>query len=209
MKTLLSLFFFAFSASVTLAQESLPLGSPLPNFSESWAKMKGLDGKEHTLQSVKGEKGTLVVFTCVHCPFVKAWDDRLTALSNEFQKKGIGVIWINSNDFEKQPEDRPEEMQKQVNEHGLDKSIPYVIDSTSQVARAFGATRTPEVFLFAASGDLAYKGAIDRSHKNPPEKNSSDDYLRLALNGLVEGKSFERKETPSIGCTIKFRDQKS
>ena len=206
MKMILSLAFFLFSTSI-LAQESLPLGSPLPSFSETWATMKGIDGKDYTLQSVKGEKGTLVVFTCVHCPFVKAWDDRLTAISNEFRDKGFGVVWINSNDFEKQPEDRPEEMQKQVKDHGLNSNVPYLVDSTSNVARAFGATKTPEVFLFDAAGKLVYKGAIDRSHRNAPEKNSEDDFLRLALNAVLEGKEVQRKETPSIGCTIKFREQ--
>jgi thioredoxin-related protein len=209
MKMILSLIFLMGASFPLLAQSSMEIGTALPKFSEAWGTMKGLDGKDHTLQTAKGEKGTLVVFTCVHCPFVKAWDKRLTALSNEFLAKGIQTIWINSNDYESEPRDKPEEMKKQIAALGLNSKIPYVIDSTSNVARAFGATRTPEIFLFNAEGKLAYKGAIDSSHTNPPEVGSTDDWLRLAMEQVLAGKAVENNSTKSMGCSIKFRKQQS
>jgi len=197
------------SEAGTSADPSLAIGTPMPNLTEEWAKMEGLDGKKHTLQSVKGEKGTLVVFTCVHCPYVKAWDERLVALVHEFKQKGVNTIWINPNDLEASPQDRPEHMKKQVASLGLNSAVPYVIDSTSNVARAFGATRTPEIFLFNAENALVYKGAIDSSHQQAPPRGSDRHFLRIALNALVNGKEIKENATKSVGCTIKFRDQKS
>ncbi|TVQ80471.1 MAG: thioredoxin family protein [Bradymonadales bacterium] len=192
------------------AQGRFGINSPMPVIAEDWGKMKGIDGKEYTLQSVKGEKGTLVVFTCVHCPFVVAWDPRLANLVEEFRAKGINTIYINPNDYEAEKRDHPDHMRTQmanlVENTELTTPIPYVVDSTSKVARLFGATRTPEIFLFDANNRLVYTGAIDSNHREAPAQGSEDDFLRVALTALVEGKPITKAQTVSRGCTIKWRN---
>ena len=128
-------------------------------------KMKGVDGRETTLGEVKGAKGTLVVFTCNACPWAKAWEERIVALGNEYAKKGVGVIAVNSNDPGKVAEDGYDIMKARAAEKGF--AFPYVVDATSNVARAFGATRTPEAFLFDAQGRLVYHGTIDDNAQEP------------------------------------------
>ena len=122
-----------------------------------------------------------MVFTCNHCPWARAWESRLTALGNTYRGRGIGVIAVNPNDPTEYPDDGYEEMQRRARTLGM--QFPYVVDATSDVARSFGATRTPEVFLFDSGRHLVYHGAID---------DNSDDasavqhhYLRDALEALL------------------------
>lgn len=177
---------------------ALELGNTIP---KADVKMKNVDGRELSIADVRGEKGTLVIFSCNHCPFVVAWEERIAKLGNEFQKRGVGVIQINSNDPAKVPADSFEAMQKRAKERGFE--FPYVVDADSGVARAFGATRTPEVFLFDAEGKLVYHGAIDDNHKDAKAVNAH--YLRDALEALVNGREIATKTTKAVGCTIKFR----
>lgn len=163
--------------------------------------MKNVDGKMLTLKSIAGEKGTLVVFTCNHCPYAKAWEGRVTALGNEFSKKGVGVVAVNPNDPSAYPEDGFDGMKARSKKLGM--SFPYVVDATSDVARAYGATKTPEVYLFDAQGKLVYHGAVDDSANKPDAV--EDAFLRNALTALVSGQSIEQPETKAIGCSIKFR----
>jgi peroxiredoxin len=171
--------------------DSAPLGD---------VKMKNVDGKELSVTDVKGEKGTLVIFSCNHCPFVIAWEQRIAALGNEYRKKGVGVIQINSND-PKVAGDTLEGMQKRAQERGFE--FPYVVDATSDVARAFGASRTPEAFLFDAAGKLVYHGTIDDNHASADKV--QERYLKDALESLTAGKEITVKETKAVGCGIKFR----
>jgi len=177
---------------------ALELGAVAP---KSDVKLKNVDGKELSLADVKGAKGTLVIFSCNHCPFVVAWEERIAKLGNEFLKKGVGVIQINSNDPAKAAGDSFEGMQKRAKERGFE--FPYVVDADSGIARAFGATRTPEIYLFDAAGKLVYHGTIDDNHKDAAA--AKEHYLKDALDALVAGKEISTKTTKAVGCTIKFR----
>jgi peroxiredoxin len=185
-------------AAEPAAPAALALGASIPKAGE---KMKNVDGKEISIADVKGAKGTLVVFTCNACPWAKAWEDRIVALGNDYQKKGIGVIAINSNDPGKVAEDAYEPMKSRATEKGF--AFPYVVDATSGVARAFGATRTPEAFLFDSKGALVYHGTIDDNAQEPAKV--KDRYLADALNALATGAEISTKETKALGCGIKFR----
>jgi peroxiredoxin len=166
-------------------------------------KMKNVDGKTVSIAEVaaKGPKGTLVVFTCNHCPYAKAWEQRIVELANAYGKKGIGVILINANDPAKYKDDDFPEMQARAKSLGM--QVPYVVDETSAVARAFGATVTPEAFLFGRDQKLVYHGTIDDNHKEPAKVQKR--YLRDALDAVVSGKAPPTAETKSLGCGIKFR----
>lgn len=178
--------------------EALKIGDKAP---ATAVKMKNVDGRDVSIADAAGEKGTLVIFSCNACPWVKAWEDRIAAIGNEYGKKGVGVIVINSNDPNKVAEDGYAEMQQRAKERGFE--FPYVVDATSDVAREFGATRTPEVFLFNKDGALVYHGAIDDNAKEP--KNIEATFLKDALEALLAGKDITQTATKAIGCTIKFR----
>jgi peroxiredoxin len=165
------------------------------------AKLKNAtDGKEISLAQAAGKKGTLVVFTCNNCPFAKAWEERIVELGNTYAKKGIGVVLINSNSPSVSKGDTFEEMQKRAKERGM--QVAYAADAQSTVARAFGASRTPEAFLFDKDGKLAYHGTIDDNHEEPTKV--AKRYLRDALDAVVAGKAPALPETKSLGCGIKF-----
>ena len=176
----------------------LALGQPAPLTS---VEMKSVDGKEVSIAEVAGKKGTLVIFACNGCPWVKAWEKRMVEIGNTYTKRGIGVIVINANDAERSPADGYAEMQQRAKERGM--RYAYVMDGTSDVARAFGATRTPEVFLFDAGGKLVYHGVIDDNAHEPNKVTKR--YLRDALDAVLAGKAVAVTETKSLGCTIKFR----
>jgi peroxiredoxin len=194
-RTLLAL---AVLPAVPAAAADLALGASIP---KADVKMKSVDGRKLSIADVKGEKGTLVIFTCNHCPWVIAWEERVVALGNEFSGRGVGVIAINPNDPAVQKEDGLEAMQARAAERG--KQFPYVVDATSDVARAFHAKVTPEAFLFDAEGRLVYHGTIDDNAQKPAEVKRT--YLRDALEALVSGGEIEDKQTKALGCTIKFR----
>lgn len=162
-------------------------------------KMKNVDGKEITIAEVAGKNGTLVIFSCNHCPFVKAWEKRIAEIGNTYREKGVGVIQINSND-PAVAGDTFESMQERAKERGF--QFPYVVDASSDVARAFGATRTPEFFLYDKDGKLVYHGALD---DNKDASKASQSYLKDALDAMLAGKPIQTAETKAVGCTIKFR----
>jgi peroxiredoxin len=165
------------------------------------AKLHNVDGRVISIAEVAGAKGTLVVFTCNHCPFAKAWEGRIVALGNDYGKRGIGVVAINSNDPKVAADDGYEQMQQRAKEKGYE--FPYAVDSSSDVARAFGATRTPEAFVFDASGKLIYHGAVDDNSEDPAAVQAH--FLRDALDALLAGKPVANAETKALGCSIKFR----
>jgi peroxiredoxin len=196
--------FAALTLVTTLAGSSavagpLTVGAPAPLASQ---KMKSaLDGKSVSIADVAGKAGTLVIFTCNHCPFARGWERRIADLGNSYAKKGVGVILVNANDPAKYPEDGFAEMQARAKTLGL--QVPYVVDETSNLARAFGASVTPEAFLFDKGGKLAYHGTIDDNHKDPDQV--AKRYLKDALDAVVAGKPPAVAETKGIGCGIKFR----
>jgi peroxiredoxin len=187
----------ALATTAALAGSPLAIGAGIPMAD---TKMKGVDGKEVAIADVKQAGGTLVVFTCNHCPFAKAWETRIVELGNTYAAKGVGVIAVNANDPKVAEEDSYDVMQTRAKERGM--KFPYVVDSTSNVARAFGATKTPEAFLFDKDGKLVYHGAIDDSQDQTKVEAA---YLKNALESVVAGKEVAVKETKSIGCGIKFR----
>jgi glutathione peroxidase-family protein len=180
------------------APKALSLGAAIPMADQ---KMKNVDGKEIAVADIKGSKGTLVVFTCNACPYAKAWEDRIVALGNEYKDKGVGVIAVNANDPGKVAEDGYDQMKTRAQEKKF--GFPYVVDATSNVARAYGATRTPEAFLFDAQGKLVYHGTIDDNAQEPSKV--SERYLADALSAVAGGKAVARGETKAMGCGIKFR----
>jgi peroxiredoxin len=198
-KTLLAtLLIFGLTASAALAGGALPIGASMPMAD---VKMKGVDGNERTLADVRKPAGTLVVFTCNHCPFAKMWETRIVELGNTYAAKGVGVVAVNANDPKVAAEDAFDVMQQRAKERGM--QFPYVVDATSNLARAFGATRTPEAFLFDKDGKLVYHGTIDDNGEDATKVEKS--YLKDALEAVVKGQDVAVKETKSIGCGIKFR----
>ncbi len=194
---------FLLLCGVVSAGWALRPGDALPE-GVATVKMKSVDGREVSLKELMGPKGLLVIFSCNHCPWVKAWQARMVALGNEYSQKGVGVVAVNANDPAAYPDDDFEPMVAQAKEHGY--RFPYVVDPTSEVARAFGATRTPEAFLFDAQGKLVYHGAIDDNAEKPQEVKKT--YLADALAAVVQGTAVPVPETKAFGCSIKFRQGK-
>ncbi len=176
----------------------LALGDASPMAS---VKMKNVDGREISIAEVAGRKGTLVVFTCNACPWAKAWQSRIAEIGNRGVKQGVGVIAVNANDPGVVAEDDYPVMQARARELGL--KFPYVVDASSDVARAFGATRTPEAFLFDARGRLVYHGTIDDNAKQPEQVKAR--YLQDAVRAVLAGRKVAAAETRALGCSIKFR----
>ena len=180
------------------AHADLAIGSAAPLTD---VKMMNVDGREVTIAGLAGKKGTLVVFTCNHCPWAKMWQTRVAEIGNAAVAAGFGVLAISSNDPEAYAEDAFPEMKKRAKLLKL--KFPYVVDATSDVARAFGATRTPEAFLFDAQGKLVYHGTVDDSPKDATVVKNA--WLRDAVNAVSAGKGVTTAETKALGCSIKFR----
>ncbi len=186
------------AVSAQEAPRALAMRAPAPMTD---VKMTSVDGRSLSIADVKGAKGTLVIFTCNACPWVKAWETRVVELGNMYAKRGVGVIAINANDPGVQAEDAYVVMQERAKQRGM--TFPYVVDATSDLARAFGATRTPEAFLFDRAGELVYHGAVDDNAKQPEKVTKR--WLRDALEATVSGQAVAVKETKALGCGIKFR----
>jgi thiol-disulfide isomerase/thioredoxin len=178
----------------------IALGSSVPA-AVAKTKMKNVDGKLVSIAEVTGKAGTLVIFTCNHCPFAKAWEQRIVELGNAYAAKGIGVVLVNANDPAMHLDDGYAEMQARAKSRGM--KVPYVVDETSAVARAFGASVTPEAFLFDKAGKLAYHGTIDDNRQEADKVKAR--YLKDALDAVVAGKTPAVPETKGLGCSIKFR----
>jgi peroxiredoxin len=191
-------------AAAVYAQDqpaSLAIGATAPMKD---VKLKSVDGKDVTLASVAGKKGTLVVFTCNHCPWAQAWQTRVASIGNAAAAKGVGVVAINPNDPAAYPEDDYAGMQARAKLLGL--KFPYAVDATSDLARAFGATRTPEAFLFDASGKLVYHGTVDDNARD--QSAVKQRWLQDAVDAVIAGKEVPTAETKAFGCGIKFREKK-
>jgi peroxiredoxin len=187
--------------SLLLAAPSmaLELGAPAP---QAHVKMKSVDGRQVSIAEIAGKQGTLVVFTCNHCPWAKAWEARIATLGNTYGARGVGVIAINANDPKANAVDGYDGMVERAKALGL--QFPYVVDQGSTVARAFGAERTPEAFVFDAQGKLVYHGTIDDNAEHAEAVKQA--YLANALEAVASNKPVEVKETKALGCTIKYYD---
>ena len=164
--------------------------------------LKGVDGKTYTLADIRGHKGTLVVFICNHCPYVKASIGRIVAEAKALWEIGIGTIAIMPNDTEAYRADSFDNMKAFSAAHGF--TFPYVIDETQEVARAYGAQCTPDFFGFNAQHELQYRGRLDASRMTPVANARRD--LFEAMKQVAETGQGPLEQTPSMGCSIKWKD---
>ena len=176
-------------------QTPLKIGSKLPEFN-----LPAVDGKNYSPASFNSNKILVVMFTCNHCPYVQAYEDRLIKLQSDFKDKGVIFVAINSNDEKNYPEDSFENMIKRAKEKGY--NFPYLRDKTQEIARNFGAIRTPEIFTFDKERTLRYHGEIDDNWKEPNKVIKHT--LKEALEALLSGKPVSEPETHAIGCTVKW-----
>ena len=163
--------------------------------------LKNIDGKMVSLAGMKKANGYIVIFTCNHCPYAKAYEDRIIALHKKYSKLGYPVVAINPNDKDRQPEDSFENMKRRAKS----KKFPfvYLYDETQEIAKAYGATRTPHVYLLDKDRVVRYIGAIDDNHEDAEAV--KEKYLENAIDALREGKDVSMKETKALGCTIKWK----
>ncbi len=167
-----------------------------PDFS-----LEGVDGKTYSLADVRGPKGTLVMFICNHCPYVKSISGRLAEQVAELQKIGIGAIAIMANDTDSYPADSFDNMKRFAEENGF--TFPYVIDRTQEVARNYDAVCTPDFFGFNAQDELQYRGRLDESKTTLVPDARKD--LVLAMTQVAETGQGPQDQIASMGCSIKWR----
>lgn len=148
-----------------------------------------------------GSPATVVVFTCNHCPYALAWHERLIGVARDYASRGVRVLAVNPNDAERYPGDSPREMRARV-ERGEFDGVSYLRDETQEIARAYGAKTTPDVFVLDARGVLRYRGAPDADHDDPSQ---NADFLRGALDAVLDARDPDPLETPPVGCSIKWR----
>lgn len=182
-----------------MAQQStmLPLGTPAPDF-----VLPDIHGGKVSLDDVAGQAATLVMYLCVHCPYVKHVQDELARLTAEYLDRGVGVVGINPNDVGHVPDDGPEGMRAQAQQAGF--RFPYVRDDGQDVAKAYGAACTPDFFVFDAQRRLAYRGRMDGARPRSDEPVDGRD-LRAALEALLAGEPVPDEQVPSMGCGIKWK----
>lgn len=187
------------SLSLNLISEPLPIGASLPNPTQ---KMKSTSGEEVSFKDVMGKNGLLVMFSCNTCPIVKKYDSRIIDVSKFALENNFGVILLNPNEAYRDNGDSYSDMIEYSKNLGY--NWDYVMDNNSAMADVFGATRTPEVFLFdnvKENSKLVYHGAID-DNKNGPDV-VTRMHLLIAMKELMNGKEISTKETRSVGCSIK------
>ena len=176
----------------------LEIGSTMPLKD---LELADISGKNITLTNAKGDAGTLVVFSCNTCPWVIRWEDRYVSLANTYAQKGIGMIAVNSNAARFGGEDSLEEMLEHAKNKGY--NFPYAQDPESELATAFGATKTPHIYLFNDDDKLVYRGAIDDNAKNA--KKVDVPFLANAIDALLAGNPINPQTTKALGCSIKFK----
>ncbi len=163
--------------------------------------LKGTDEKVHRPELYTGAKALGVIFSCNHCPYAQAWEGRLIEIQRDYAGRSVQFLLINSNDPAKYPDDSFQNMQHRAKSQQY--PFPYLFDETQDVARQYGATRTPEIFLFDERRVLRYHGAPDDNYEDPGAVRQP--YLRNAIEALLAGKVPPMAETKPVGCTIKWR----
>ncbi len=197
-RTLSIMLLMVATATIAIAQ-GYKIGDKAADF-----KLKNVDGRMVSLADFKDAKGYVVIFTCNHCPYAIAYEDRIIALHNKYASKGYPVIAINPNDPAAQPQDSFEKMI----ERSKEKSFPfvYLFDEGQKIYPVFGATRTPHVYLLNKKGKdliVEYIGTIDDNYKEADKV--KETYLADAIDALIKGKKPKTTETKAIGCTIKVK----
>jgi peroxiredoxin len=177
---------------------TISLGAKAPNFD-----LPGVDGKRYSLQSFSEDPVLVVVFSCNHCPYVKAYEDRMVSIQRDYAPKGVQLVAINSNDEKAYPEDAFPAMVVRSKEKGF--NFPYLRDESQAIAEEYGAVCTPHVFVFDKERSLCYRGRIDDSRE--PEGVTADD-LRNALDDIISGVEVRVPDTRPFGCSIKWFSMK-
>lgn len=185
--------------ATSLFAQGLKVGDKAPDF-----RLKNVDGKMVSLSDYGKAKGFIVIFSCNHCPYVKAYEDRMIDLHKKYEPKGFPVIAINSNDPEVVPEDSFDKMVERAKQ----KKFPfvYLFDEGQKVYPQYGAARTPHVYVLSKQGKdfiVEYIGAIDDNYKEPSEV--KEKYVEQAVDALLAGKKPSTTETKAVGCTIKVK----
>ncbi len=179
-----------------MSTNKLKIDSSLPQFN-----LPGTDNRFYSSTGFADKKILIVIFSCNHCPYVQAYEERIKNLQNKFKDKEVQIVAISSNDDSKYPEDSFDEMKKRADEKSF--NFPYLKDETQEIAKAFGASHTPQIFLFNSERKLKYEGKIDDNWQEPDRV--QNHYLRDAILEVLEGKDVSIPETFSIGCTIKWK----
>jgi len=175
----------------------LPLGTKAPHF-----RLPDAQGKWVSLDDFHDAPAFLVVFMCNHCPYVKHIRSHFAELAREYQAQGVGVVAINSNDFESYPDDRPEKMAEEIKQVGY--TFPYLYDESQEVAKAYRAACTPDLYLFDRDRLLVYRGQFDDSRPGNGRPVTGAD-LRAALDAVLAGRPVPGIQKPSVGCNIKWK----
>ena len=175
----------------------LSLGIPCPDF-----RLRSVDGKTVARDDFRDKAALVVMFICNHCPYVQAVEDRIVALNREYGPRGVQLVGICANDPTDYPDDRPERLLQRWREKGY--GFPYLVDEKQDVARAFGAVCTPDIYVFDRDRKLAYHGRIDDNWQQPAKVTRRE--LAGALDAILAGKQPAREQTASIGCSIKWRE---
>jgi len=188
-------------ACAVSAQAQLKIGDKMP---ATDVKLTGEGGKQMTLAELaKGKRGTLVIITCNNCPYAVAWERRIVNIGKRLgaERKNLAVVAVNPNDPKISPSDSLDKIVARAKKEFY--KFPYVADTTQQLAKAFGATKTPECFLFDSKGVLVYHGAVDDNHKDAGK--AKNKYLADALNAMRHSKPITAAKTQAMGCSIKWR----
>lgn len=187
----------AFLPSNKVLVDELPIGSKAPMTD---VEVKDVSGKMLTLSEVAKENGLLVNFSCNTCPWVAAWEDRYNPIAELAKENGIGVIALNPNAAIRDDGESLQDMKERANKSNY--QFYYALDENAKIAEAFGATRTPHIYLFNSDMELVYRGAIDDNAKSA--ENVEQPYLKNAIKDLAAGNEINPKTTKSLGCTIKW-----
>jgi len=200
LKNIVLLFIFSIivviCSSLVFPLNVIQIGSKAP---QPDLQMQDVSGEQYSLNDLKKENGLLILFSCNTCPFVKAWEDRYQIISQLCEKKNVGMAAINSNAARRDGVDSMEEMKKHAKENNY--GFNYLVDENARMASLFGATKTPQIFLFNKDLKLVYTGAIDDNLKYAEKVNSH--YLLNAINNMFEKKEIDPNKTEALGCSIK------
>jgi peroxiredoxin len=183
--------------SVSTQNAALRINDQMPKLQN----LPGVDGKKYSDGDFADHKILVVVFSCNHCPYVQAYEERMIALQRDFMAKGVQLVAINSNDTNNYPEDDFGHMVERAKQKNF--NFPYLRDDDQKTAEGFGATHTPQFFVFDEKRKLRYSGKMDDNWQEPQKVKEA--YLRDCLEALLAGKDVNVPETFSIGCTIKWR----
>lgn len=164
--------------------------------------LPGVDGKNHSLKELSDKKAVIIIFSCNHCPYVQAYENRMIEIQKDYEAQEVQIVAINSNEDIHHPEDSFTNMAQRAKEKKF--NFLYLRDESQKAARNYGATHTPQIFLFDKNRELQYTGKIDDNWQEPQKVTKR--YLRDALDAILSGKRISEPETFAIGCTIKWKN---